>query len=315
MTKKVLKEVKVKADPNAYRQRESIYEDLEIEDGIFPLILYSHGYGSIAESNSDLCRHLAENGYIVASISHTYEELETRFSDGEIVPFDQKTYKKMTKPLIPAYLDLILMGKKKMTYEEAVKRFDSHQRKYEKYMVERAHQWLEDDRHILRFIHEMNEEEGSFLYRKIDFSHGVGATGHSFGGAAAYGHCLNDDEISCGVNMDGALFGDHGDKINHKPFMQMINKSNPHYVARALVCHDKPIHFLTFRDMTHMGFTDLKLLTDKKMLVGKLDAKVAMKAINDAHLSFFDRYLKNADSENREKLPIAEEALQSYEIL
>ena len=109
---KVLKEVKVKADLNAYRQRESIYEDLEIEDGIFPLILYSHGYGSIAESNSDLCRHLAENGYIVASISHTYEELETRFSDGEIVPFDQKTYKKMTKPLIPAYLDLILMGKK-----------------------------------------------------------------------------------------------------------------------------------------------------------------------------------------------------------
>ena len=300
-------------DFSTYDQLVKIY-DVEMEKGPFPLVLFSHGYSGCAEQNTYLCKYLAEHGYIVASISHTYEESITDFEDGSVIKFDKKLIWKIMNPL--NLLDQArLLKNTRLSDEEALKKFDIHQEKYEKFMVGRIAEWNKDDLCAIKKIHELAEDKDSFLYHKIDFSNGIGATGHSFGGDTAYFHCLYDDEVSCGVNMDGGLFGFFGDTVNHKPFMQILNKGNKTVVTRSRIYHDAPVHYMVFRDMKHLGFSDLKFLTNKASSVGQADTNLVMDTLNEAHLAFFDRYLKNADKENRTELDINKEALEEYEVL
>ncbi|MCR5229472.1 MAG: hypothetical protein K6D03_05035, partial [Solobacterium sp.] len=73
-------------------------------------------------------------------------------------------------------------------------------------------------------------------------------------------------------------------------------------MTRSRLYHDRPVHFIVFKDMKHLGFTDMKFLSGKPSSVGKADPETAMNALNEVHVSFFDRYLKNEDIENRTPL-------------
>lgn len=179
--------------------------------------------------------------------------------------------------------------------------------------MERIPEWAEDDRLVIRKIREMAEDEGSFLYHKVDLSRGIGVTGHSFGGAAAYYHCLYDDEVTCGVNIDGGLFGDYDREVNHKPFMQIVG-GNLNVVTRSLLYHDRPVHLLVFKDTKHFGFCDMKLLSRNVKRTGKSDPVKTMDTLNEAHCAFFDRYLKQADADNRDVLDISRDVLTRYEV-
>lgn len=297
-----------------YNLRVKLYENLQVLEGSFPLILYSHGYSSCAEANSDLCRSLAENGYIVASIAHTYEASQVIFEDGTDIRFDKALLKKMMNPMIPALIHEIRLLKKRLSAQEALKAFNRHQKKYESFLIDRLPEWAADDRLAIAKIREMNEDPDSFLYQRIDFTHGIGATGHSFGGALAYYHCMLDDEITCGVNIDGGLFGEYGDQVNHKPFMQIDCPLNYNVVTRSFLYYDKPVHFLIFKDMKHIGFCDVKLLTRETKRTGTSDPVQTMDTLNAAHIAFFDRYLKQGETDNKELLDISRDALERYEV-
>ena len=300
-----------KADFTLYDKRVKVYDGLKVREGRFPLILFSHSYGGDAEQNSDLCAFLAERGYIVASISHTYEAGETVFEDGTVIPVNKAVTKKGSEPLLPT----LRLALRKLTPEKALEQFDIYQKKYSGFGVERLQEWVKDDRCAIRRIKELNRTETSFLYQKIDLAHGIGATGHSLGGAAAYAHCLMDDEITCGVNMDGGLFGNFGETVNHKPFMQIVGKLNRNFVTRCLLYSDAPVHYLLFKQMMHMGFTDLKLIVRIPLAVGRADPILALDTLNEAHGAFFDRYLKGADTQDGRPLPVTADALEEYKVL
>ena len=298
----------------AYNERVKVYEGLQVKEGRYPLVLYSHGYSSCAELNSDLCSYLAEHGYIVASVAHTYEASEVVFDDGTSVKFDKSLYRKMMRPMIPCLIHEMKLLKAEMTAEGALKAFDEHQNKYESFLIDRLPEWAADNRLALAKIREMAEDEGSFLCGKVDLSKGIGMTGHSFGGATAYYQCLYDDDVTCGVNIDGGLFGNFGDKTNKKPFMQIINPLNYNVVTRSFLFAEAPVHFLEFKDMKHVGFCDVKFLTAKEKRVGKSDPVKTMDTLNEAHAAFFDRYLKQGDKENKEPLGINTEVLSNCKV-
>ena len=302
-------------DFGLYESRVALYEGARMKDGTFPLILFNHGYGGFVEQNNDLCQYLAEHGYIVASIGHSYEAIETVYADGSSVTFDNSLYFRMFKPFIPAVIDLLRLRKMDLDAQEGLKCFDVHQNRYERFIVERVAEWEKDDRIASDKIRAMNEDETSFLYRKIDFSNGIGMTGHSYGGALAYAHCLDDSEVSCGINLDGGLFGNFGEKVNHKPFLQILNPGNVNVVSRSRIYHDSPVHYMVFRDIEHNGFTDKKLVGRNKAEIGTCDPVQTLDTVNAAHVAFFDRYLKNAEAENREPLPIDLSMIEKYEIL
>ena len=79
----------------------------------------------------------------------------------------------------------------------------------------------------------------------------------------------------------------------------------------------KPIEVLNDDILEGLGIRkpDLKFIADKKDLVGTSDPKRTMDPLNQAVLSFFDRYLKDGDADNRTKLKIDESVLLKYEVL
>lgn len=58
--------------------------------GIFPLILFSHGYGGFNTLNSHLCCHLASHGYIVVAPNHAGNTIM------DIMSYTNKTEQEMT---------------------------------------------------------------------------------------------------------------------------------------------------------------------------------------------------------------------------
>jgi len=67
--------------------RNMAVRDARIRDGVFPLILFSHGNGGLRMQNAFWCEHLAGHGYIVMSPDHIGNCAVT-FIDGRMIPFN-----------------------------------------------------------------------------------------------------------------------------------------------------------------------------------------------------------------------------------
>lgn len=63
--------------------------DARMAEGVFPLILFSHGNGGMRSQALFWCEHMASHGYIVAAPDHTGNAGAT-IIDGKLIPIDTK---------------------------------------------------------------------------------------------------------------------------------------------------------------------------------------------------------------------------------
>ncbi len=262
------------------------YEGVTCAEGTFPLLLFSHGYNSFVEGNTILCSDIASKGYIVASVGHAYEAIENDYDDGSYDYYDKKinkmTYKKGILKAITAQSKIL---KLKVSPEEADIEFQKFQKEHTPFFSERIEQWRLD---MLCALDAVKEKFGEH----IDFSNGAAASGHSFGGATAYYLCQTCDEIVCGLNIDGALFGDYRNMIMKKPFYQIACKENWNVESGVLLRRKSVVHTAVFSNMKHLGFTDMKFFVPIKTVVGRLSPDVMHSHLLKCHLAFLDKYLK-----------------------
>jgi hypothetical protein len=61
--------------------------------------------------------------------------------------------------------------------------------------------------------------------------------------------------------------------------------------------HTKPVYKALFKDMKHMGFSDMKYNIPMASIAGKLDPNLLHENLCRCHLEFFDTYLKGKKSE------------------
>ena len=101
----------------------------------------------------------------------------------------------------------------------------------------------------------------------------------------------------CGVNIDGGLFGDYSRDVLEKPFLQLSCKDNENVVTRVYLRHTKPVYKVVFRDMKHMGFSDMKHAMKPGYTMGRLDPDAMHRNLSMCHLEFFDAYLKKSKPE------------------
>ena len=276
---KEVKEEMIKAD---------YYEHAEhVKGAKFPLVIYNHGYNAYLEANTFLCCELASNGYIVASVGHAHEAILNEYEDGSYDVYDQKINKKMYDNVLAAVLSQLVLMKAKGTKEELYQKFDAFQRKHTRYIMDRVPEWGKDSMCV---VHALEERYGDW----IDFTKGIGATGHSLGGATAYYLCQQEAEIACGINIDGGIFGEYEGMVMKKPFLQICCQMNYNVVTRALFGTEAPAECEIFEDMKHIGFTDAKFFAPK-MLVGKLDADKMYERLKSCHLRFLNSYLKGIE--------------------
>ncbi|MBO4368276.1 MAG: hypothetical protein J5859_06150, partial [Clostridia bacterium] len=203
------------------------YVDAPRPDGErYPLIMFSHGLGSYREGNSFLCIDLASHGYVVISVAHSLDGICTEFDDGTSVPFDKSIKKKLYQPYFGGMIAAVRLTKAKGTVEELSEKFDEFQDHYCSFQKARLDEWVRDTQASLKYA----RENPSGM---IDFEKGIGAAGHSFGGDTAYRLCADDPEYVCGVNIDGALFGDYRNTIQKRPFMQISCRDNENVAMRV----------------------------------------------------------------------------------
>ena len=256
-----------------------------IEDKKFPLIVFNHGYFSYIEGNSFLLIELASQGYVVLTVGHPYEGTGTDYDDGTYTIADKSLANKMYHPYWRGILAAYKLTKYKGTLQEQAEFFEEFQNKYCKFIGNRVDEWITDT----NFAVEHAKKEFAQI---LDLTNGIGIAGHSQGGAVAYKVCLTDPEYTCGINIDGGLFGDTQGLTMNKPFMQLSCLDNENIVTKGYINHTKPAYKVLFRDMKHMGFADIKYALKPGMTAGKLDADLAHKYTCKSFLEFFDCYLR-----------------------
>jgi dienelactone hydrolase len=192
--------------------------------------------------------------------------------------------------MLPNILALNKLSKMKGTDKELTKEFDRYQERFGGFLIKRLPEWEKDIYTALNYA----KQNYSDL---IDFDKGIGLSGHSFGGAIAYYLCMKDPQFKCGVNIDGILFGKYNDKVMDKPFLMIACDEHEVIAARVCCMRSAPAYKAVFRDMKHVGFSDMKFAIPKAMsgIAGKLDADLMHENLCKCHLEFFNAHLKRTN--------------------
>lgn len=269
----------------------------EIQPG-YPLVLFNHGYLMHEMSNTVLCSDLASCGYLVASVSHPGETAAIRYSDGRIrTPYPH---------VVERYSSGNAMGPELVAAFQALQALPEDDTQA---LVEKARAyyslspginrqvgvWAEDTMAAVDVLEQMNRGKIASMFAwRLRLDLGYAATGHSFGGTTAAQVCRDDPRCSCGIDIDGGLFGNYYDDDIRKPFLTL---GNPHLwkMNQALfVNNSADVYHLAVLDATHMGFTDMLFTfpeAQAKGLLGERDPMNLRQLVTEYHLRFFDRYL------------------------
>ena len=256
-----------------------------IEAARFPLVVFCHGLSSYREGSSFLCIELASHGYVVLATGFQDVGLLTEFDDGTSAAFDRDLSRKMYDPYFKGVFKLMRLMKEKGSNRELAEKFDQYQKEYCRLLIRKISECEQD---VLAAVGHAKEN----LSDLIDFSAGIAVTGHSLGGVTAYALCLDHPEFTCGINIDGASFGDTAGKILDRPFLLLCCRENECVETRTLIDHRSTVYKAAFRDMKHIGFVDLKFFIPAKAISGRMPADVMHRNECICFLEFLDAYLK-----------------------
>jgi dienelactone hydrolase len=237
----------------------------------FPLLIFSHGLGGVRMQNTFLMEELASQGYVVASIDHTYGGAVTIFPDGRVALFDTATVEG----------DITEAGNKLI------------------------HIWVEDGRFVLDQLEQLNNQDPDGRFTNRLRLEQIGYFGHSTGGGAAFLFCQLDERCGVGVALDGwldPLIDEIAAQPMTKPFLFLKAEdwSTAENSAAIQAAHDArqtPGSVITIAGTRHYNFTDIPLLsplTPQMGLTGPANGRETLTQINNYTLTFF------ADNLNQE---------------
>ena len=266
--------------------RTNSYYDLipVINKDLYPLIIFSHGKGGYAKQNTVQFEELVSNGYIVASIDHSYDALITLFSDGTTAPYVSDNPKKVGGKI----------NSDKITNDKLISRVADV-----KYLLDKV--WFDTDYHP--------------IFGMIDTSR-VGMFGHSFGVATTILSVQEDNRIKAIAGLDGWFEPISLEKLNkgvNVPFLHLGQKEwrfNPmNYKKMDILSKNslapidhypiKRIQHFDFMDGSQLASTSIKLLVPHLSTTNKYDIKTI---INRMLFTFFNTELKRISTPNTKEV-------------
>lgn len=252
----------------------------------YPILIFSPGFGVLPEVYTSQAEELASHGYIIASISHTYDSLVTEFPDGRIA------------------LQSSLLGS------------DNQQVLKQDVDIRAA-----DARFVLNQLEHLNANDPQGLFTGHLELNRVGIFGHSLGGTTVVNAMLLDRRFKAGLAMDGSsqlyntLFGNRVKNSLNRPFMLInseqfstlssIGPATESFYENRL---KNDAYNLTIKGTAHGNFEDGPLLIqplsaysqkladqlkDAFDAIGPIEGKRGAQIIDDYTLAFFDKYFKN----------------------
>lgn len=278
-----------------------VHPEAPFAAGHFPVLIFSHGYGSKATGYYVLLSEIASQGYIVINMNHTYESLGTTFLDGSEVYFDYAWQHQIAEnqmetitPIQQAFRDSISFEQRQKIVRDAVQDY------FEGDIQER---WVQDMQEVLDRLPQWNSS--GFLKDKMNLNQ-IGAFGHSVGGGAAGRLNLSDTRIKAGANLDGIQWGTKIDTLFQKPFLYVsADWPAEHEDLNAHIYHKKSTDYFyeaKLLNSGHPNFMDIPFMVPVSALAGtgSIDAEEGIYIVSDLITAFFDRHLKNEPNANLE---------------
>ena len=270
-----------------------VFPGIPVADGKFPVLIFSHGYGSKATGYYALLAELASQGYIVINMNHTYESLGMTTPDGEVRFFDYQFQQKISAggmevmyPLIDAFKNNVPYEERHPIVQKAVTKF---------YEAKSERRWAEDMIYTIDLLETWNRE--GELKGKLDLNR-IGVFGHSNGGGAAGMVPLFDTRVKAAANLDGITWGHLIDTVYQIPFLYMsadwpadhedinshvyINKSTDYFYECKLL------------NSGHPNFMDIPFMIPVSAVAGTgaINPYEGMEIVNATVTTFFDKHLK-----------------------
>lgn len=269
----------------------------------YPLILFSHGLGHTYNGMmyTRLCQSIASQGYVVASVSHSYGCKSIQFPDGKVANYSFPSYQ--------------------VHFQQHARRSLGEVAGMHKFDVE-TEIWVADMVCALNECAQYNACESDFLYNKIDLSR-VGIIGHSLGGSTAIQMCRRDSRVLVAINLDGPLYGNDAKIPFNKPMLFIFGSSVlPHMVTPL---GKVPMHYqfmwrsvfnskwlpslntfiaslssdhvrvVTIEGIVHDTFSDIAFIPDPVIQKWLIDGAAAQDRIIGYACDFLDIYLKGME--------------------
>jgi platelet-activating factor acetylhydrolase isoform II len=174
----------------------------------YPVVLYSPGYGLNREQGTALVEDLASHGYVVITISHTYESAEVEFPVGRV---EYGRHDLDTLPHVAV----------------AVRREDT------RFVLDKLHEIAAG----VNFDSEQHPVPRG-LGRHMDLTK-IGMFGHSLGGATVVQTMVHDQRVIAGIDLDGTVFPDID------PLLSPLDQLEAAMRQLALGVSDRPLMFMT----------------------------------------------------------------------
>ena len=255
-----------------------------------PLVVFSHGAFGFSGSNYSTFAELASNGYVVASIGHSYQAFYTLDTAGKFT-------------LVNTDFLNTAMAVQNNEIEDA-------------YPITQA--WMElrtaDENFVLdTIIRQTKENTADALFSLID-TEKIGLFGHSMGGASSAQIGRDRDDIDAVIVLDGTMLGevlDHVDGVDvlnttAYPVPLLNIYAEDHYANAMATDGEAYANFyasknalnaneLVIKRAGHLNFTDLPLFSPvlaRALGVGTVDARYCIETTNQLVLEYFNCYLK-----------------------
>ncbi len=240
-----------------------------LEDGApFPLLVFAHGLRGLRAQNTAMVRELVSQGFVVATIDHTYGNALTVFPDNRVALHDP---------------DLLSgEGTPPRTSNQLVR------------------VWADDIGFVLDELAVWNEEAGGALNGRLDLQR-VGVFGHSTGGGATVEFCGRDARCRAAVGLDAWLAPVSPEIMAGglaQPVLLLQAKQwefgdggvNDARVAELLAAARDTAYVARIDGAAHYDFTDVPLLsplTRQLGLSGAMDGRYVVEMMNSMTVAHF----------------------------
>jgi len=273
----------------------------------FPVILFNHSWRGRRTNDTFLTEELASQGYVVASIDHTYNASLVAFPDGRVEHGDAASDIDAPESSTPDRVRAIWN-------RELAK-------------------WVADQRFVLDRLEAMDRAAGSPWFGLLD-TNKSGAVGDSFGGAAATAACAEDRRVRAAVNMDGWFFDAIRERGPNQPLLVIdaytaqagetpTSSATVEAVLDAADSADTEAslrrfggYLLSVKGTTHEDFTDQPLVSPLRILshCGAIPARRIQSIVSSYVVAFFEKTLRGKDPGvlRERSSPYAEASLDAW---
>jgi len=265
---------------------------------VFPVVLYNHGYGGFTSVYQTVFEELASHGYVVVSVGHVQESA--------LLIVDYATVKS-SQPGNDVYASRAheLEGPKINSLQATILNSDDPVELDEAYRAlvqqsplhnESTGLWASDTRRVIARLYELNASD-PLLQGILDLD-AIGVMGHSVGGATAGQLAYDTPAVSAGINIDGFQFGSLVENRLAVPFLFISSNETGDSYLRAFnfMLDSKVVAYqAVLKGFSHGSFSDLTFF--QTGADSGVDGKESIRLQRALIRTFFDRHLKNADTE------------------